>query len=243
MTVKKDTALVSQKISVGPSALEKKARGEAAYSARCKSIREVISKMTEAAAWDHIQARDVPMEIIDFVAEKIHRGVSPGQITKELGLNPAGGKNSKQWRKIQAYFRQGFRADAEAYLIQQSHDYYRILQKTKETLEDAFEHGAPIVNEEGSVIHVKGATKELAGFIETYSRAVQTLPKLWKDFGAISESGGKGGAAGPGGVTIVVKTNVPSPPQADVDAYRKRMLDLQKPVIDVTPGKPDDDQS
>lgn len=225
------------------------------YAKRTKQVREVMTRLSADAAWDRMQARDVPPEIIDFVAPRLAKGVPPQTIARDLGLREKGGVASREWKKIQAFFRQGFRASAEAYLYQQSSDYYKILTKTKEILEDAFENGVPIIEQttfkdkdgckqvETEVHLVKGATKELAAFIETYSRAVQTLPKLWKDFGAIGEAPGKAGAPGQGGLTIVVKTNVPTPSQADIDAYRQKMVDMRKPVIDVTPVKKSVDQS
>ena len=57
--------------------------------------------------------------------------------------------------------------------------------------------------------------------------------KLWKEYGAIGEaSSGKGGS---GGITIVVKTNVPTRSQAEIDAYRNRLTTVEeKATIDVT---------
>lgn len=226
------------------------ARGAREYAKRHHQVREIMVRLEKDVAWDRMQARDVPPELIDFVAPRLARGVPPATIARDLGLREKGGVNSREWRKIQAFFRQGFRASAEAYLYQQTNDYYKILNRTKEVLEDAFENGTPVIEhfiEEDrqtglkttkvNVVTVKGATKELQGMIETYSRAVMLMPKLWKEYAAIGEAPGKASAPGGGGLTIVVKTNVPTPTQAEVDAYRNKMLEMkkEKPVIDVTP--------
>lgn len=197
-----------------------------------EEVKAVIQEMNATAAWDHIQAREVDPKILDFVAERLHAGVPPGEITRELGLSHYGGKNSKQWKKIAAYFRQGFRADAEAYLFQQSHKFFKTIELAKDVLEDAFENGTPQMDADGNVHYVKGATKELGSFLESYSKAIMLPLKLWKEFGAIGEK--KDAGAGNGGVTIIVKTNVPRPTQEEVDTYRSRLQHLP-PVIDVTP--------
>lgn len=218
----------------------KKAKGEAEYSARAKEVREVVHRLNENQAWDVLQARELPPELIAYVSQKLAGGWTPGEICKDLGLNIHGGKNSKQWRKIQAYFRQGFRADAEAYLFQQTHKFYKVIERAKEILEDAFDNGTPHVDPEtGAVTYVRGATKELGAFLKAYSESIILPVKLWKDFGAIGENPTKlPGGGSPGGVTIVVKTHVPTRSQADIDAYRERMAKMA-PVIDVTPKKDD----
>ena len=144
------------------------------------------------------------------------------------------GPNSKQWTKIQAYFRRGFRADAEAYLYNKTYEFFKVIDKAKAVLEDAFENGTPHVtaDKEGdvTVTYVKGATRELGSFIESYAKSIAMPVKLWKDYGAIGEKKD----IGPGGVTIVVNTNVPQRTQVEIDAYRNRLKE-SKEVIDVTP--------
>lgn len=232
---------------------EKRTLGIQRAAARQMKAREVMVRLEQDLAWDRMQARDIPPEIIDYVAPRMAKGVPPSKIALGLGLREKGGVASREWKKIQAYFRQGFRASAEAYLFQQTKDVYETLEKAKEVLDDAFMNGVPVVEQtsykdkdgckqvETEVHYVKGATKELAGFLDTYGRLVMLMPKLWKDYGAISETAAKGGAPGQGGLTIVVKTNVPAPSQADIDAYRKKMIDLskEKAVIDVSPVKSD----
>lgn len=195
---------------------------------RLEEIKAVVTKLDADMAWDHLQARDLPPELIDWVAQALKDGHTPAEVTKSLGLKA--GKNSKQWKKIQAYFRQGFRADAEAYLMRQTEGYFKIIEKAKAVLEDAFENGTPHVLDTGEVIHVRGATKELGSFLESYSKSIQLPVKLWKEFGAIGEKKDPNS----GGLTIIVKSSVPRRSQEEVDAYRKKYIEAGKPVIDVT---------
>lgn len=210
---------------MGDATLTPQEKGCEKYSTRAEEVRAIVYKLTEDSAWDHIQARDLDPKIIDFVAQRLSDGALPGDITKELGLSLQGGKNSRQWKKIAAYFRQGFRADAEAYLFQQTHKYYKMIEKAREVLEDAFENGVPIVvtNPEAppEILYVKGATKELGSFLESYSKAIMLPPKLWKEFGAIGEKPGV--VPGNQGLTIVVENNIPMPSVDQIKAHQAEM--------------------
>lgn len=240
VSVKEETPLEEKKFGGTSPAIR---RGKRAYEKRCEDVRKTLTRLDENLAWDSIQARDLPPDLIAFVESELVKGVTPGQLCKVLGLNRHGGKNSRQWRKIQAYIRQGFRADAEGYLFRMTHDFFETMQKAKTVLDDAFENGVPIVEQtkvhdrdggfkvETQVHYVKGATKELGSFLESYGKAVMLPMKMWREYGAIGEQQSKGSS--PGGITIVVKTNVPTPTQAQVDSYRDRMLQMDPP-IDVT---------
>lgn len=212
----------------------RKGQDSAAYSTRCDEVKEVITRMNEDQLWDSTNARDLDPRLIDHVCEQIESGVSPGEIARNLNL--PGGKNSRQWKKIAAYFRQGFRADAEAYLMQQTHKHYKNLDRLREVFEDALENGVPIVipaTKETSteVIRVKGATKELAGFAKAYGEAVSLPVKLWKDFGAIGEKKD----VGMGGTTIVVQNNIPMPSVEEIMAHQDEM-EARAKAIEVKSG-------
>ena len=199
----------------------KAAEGREAYSKRADEVRDVICRMREDQLWDSVKAADLDPKIIDYVMDRLKEGMAPHQLAKSLGLS---GLNSKEWKKIQAYFRQGFRADAEAYLWQQTHKYYKVIDKAKAVLEDAFLEGTPhvVVPKDGEAytIRVKGATKELAGFIDAYSRAIEQPVRLWKAFGAIGEKKD----LGPGGVTILVQNNIPMPSIEDIKKHQDELI-------------------
>ena len=94
-----------------------------------------------------------------------------------LGLNRHGGKNSRQWKKIQAYFRMGFRADAEGHLFHITSEFFKVIEKAKAVLDDAFENGVPIV--EQTVFKDKNGSKH----VETQVHLVQgLLPRSWDHF-------------------------------------------------------------
>lgn len=179
-------------------------------------VRAILVQMDENAAWDHIQSRDIDPKIIDLVAGLLTQGIPPGTIAqKHLGFT---GKNDRRWKKIQAYFRQGFRADAEAYLFNQTQRYFRFIEKAEATLEDAFENGVPITtadkNGNVTITRVKGATKELGSFLKNYSEAIAVPVKLWKEYGAIGDKKD----AGSSGTTILVQNNIQ---MADPDEIRR----------------------
>ena len=196
-------------------------------------VRETLHLLTEKRAWDHLKARDVPPEIIELVEERIVAGDQPRKICVMLGLNRHGGVHSSAWKKIQANLRGGFRADAEAFVLRQTTQLFGVIQKLKETVDDAFDEGVPIVGfdkfGQAHVTHVKGATKELGSIIESYAKAVAAPVKLWKELGAVGEK--SGGVPGQTGTTIIVKTAVNLPSQEDIAKYRERYSEL--PAIEV----------
>lgn len=187
-------------------------------------VRAIVLQLDENAAWDHLQARDLDPKLIDFVADLLTRGIQPGVIAqKHLGLS---GKNDKRWKKIQAYFRQGFRADAEAYLFNQTQRYFKFIDRAEKVLEDAFENGTPHVTKEGEVLRVKGATPELAGFIDAYSKAIAHPVKLWKEYGAIGDKKDVGQA----GTTIVVNTMIQMPSADQIRSHQEEIRRKQEAI-------------
>lgn len=197
-------------------------------------MRALVVRMDQDLVWDHIQARDLDQDLIDFVANKIHAGFNASEICKELGLK--GGKTSRQWRKIQAHFRHGFRADADVYLESQTRKVVQVIEKTRLAIEDALENGTPMLNPKtGDVTYVKGATKDLAAMLAAYDKIVGTPVKLWKDYGVIGEKKESSGS----GVTIVVQNNIPMPSQSEIVAHQKEMqakLEAIEVKV-VSPGK------
>lgn len=192
-----------------------------ARTERLNEAKVVVSRLDADAAWDSIQSRDLPKELVDYVADRLQE-TEPHRICQELGIT--GGKNSKQWKKLAAYFRAGFRYDAEGYLFQQTQKFYSVIQRAREILDDAFENGTPqiIVNQKTGdyeEIRVKGATKELTSFLHAYGEAISTPIRLWKDFGAIGEKSD----ISTKGVTIFVQNNIPMPTQEEIKAHQEEM--------------------
>lgn len=194
--------------------------GRQNWKARSKDIKSITTKMADDGLWDTIHAKDLDPKIVEFVSERIIEGDQPEKIIKALGL--PGGKLGKPWKKIQAHFRQGFRADAEAYLYEQTHRFYKVLHHCRELLEDAFENGTPHVSEDDNgyvhITRVKGITPELTAFIKNYSDAIAMPVKLWKDYGAIGEK-----ERGPGGVTFVIENNIPLPSPDEILRHQKEI--------------------
>lgn len=211
---------------------------------RAEEVKAVVTKMTEDQLWDSVQARDVDPLIIEYVSEQVLAGKLPGEIARDLGLR--GGKNSKEFKKILAYFRQGTRADADTYLYRQTHKYYKTIDDLRDKVEDAMENGIPHLveikgvggfTERHEVIRIKGATPELAQLLKAYGDAISLPVKLWKDFGAIGEKKD----IGPGGVTIVVQNKIPFPTESEIRAHQEEMKAKAKTIevkgVDVTKPK------
>lgn len=201
---------------------------------RVEEARAVMARMEEDRVWDTVQARDLDPTLIEYVAQKIERGWEPKEIAKSLGMTGVG---SREWKKIQAYFRQGFRADAEAYLYRQTLRFYKTIDDVKEILEDAIQNGTPhvLVNpKDGSheIIRVKGATKELGSFLESYSKSIALPVKLWKEYGAIGEK--KEGTGQ--GITIVVENSIPMPSMKEIEDHKKE-VQARISAIEVKPEK------
>lgn len=204
--------------------------------------REVIHRMDQDAAWDQIQAKDVDPKVMDYVREELSRGVEAGNIAKALGFWH--GTADRRWKKIQACIRMGFRADAEAYLYMQSRKLFQVAEKAREVLDDAFEEGVPVVVEikvKGStvgheVMHVKGATKELAGFLKAYTEAIATPVRLWKEYGAIGEKKDAGSTQ----PTIIVQNNIPMP-SAEAILKHTQEMEAKAKAIETTARKINDE--
>lgn len=222
-----DPSLPVKKKRGRPPGLTTKGLERAEKAERSNEVRAIIAQMSDAGAWDHIQSRDLDPRIVDFVAEKLVAGLGPAEIVRMIGIRST---VSKEWKKIQAHFRMGFRADAEAYLMQQTHKFYKVIEKARLILDDAIENGVPVVVQhkdstgqslEPQILRVKGATPELGSFLASYSKAIALPVKLWKEFGAIGE---RPDMKNHNGVTIVVQNHIPLP---TADAIREHQEELQ----------------
>lgn len=196
-------------------------------SIRASEVRAVIASHDASKAWDTLQSKDLDSRITDFISVKLHEGYSPPEICRMLGLPNTG---CKQWKKIQAWLRAGFRADAEVYLFQQTHKFYKAIDKARELWEDAVENGTPHVVEKVNgdiVVHkVKGATKELCQLLDAYGRAIEQPVKLWKTYGAIGERKD----VAPGGTTIFVQNNIQFPSPDEIRKHKEAMIEDVKSV-------------
>src|SRR5258707_1143484 len=85
--------------------------------ATLSEVMGILYRMDADKAWDMVLSRDLDPKLIQWVAQEMRAGKRPPDICRALGFS---GVHSKQWKKIQAYFRQGFRADAETYLVRET---------------------------------------------------------------------------------------------------------------------------
>lgn len=187
----------------------------------------MVKRYDEESVWDHIQAKDVPPEMADYVTDKLKEGYTYEQIRRQLGIRSSTGK---AWKKIMSHIRQGFRVDGTAFLVQKANEMQNISRKLVEQINQAFDEGIEVPTKTGTVT-IKGPSKELSMTIDAYNRLQQGFVKLGKDLGAFIDADGSR-QGGSGGVTIVVKTNVPMPGVKDIEAHQARNSS-HLPVIEV----------
>lgn len=189
-------------------------------------VHSIIKRYDDEAVWDRIKSKEIPADVIDFVQEQLTNGFDYAQIRRQLGILRS---TDKSWTKIMSALKQGYRIDGTAFLIHIGGKYKRLADKMYNTIETALEDGVEMPDGKGGTVVIKGPTKELATFIDAYNRLNQGFIKNGKDLGAFVEQDGKGGQ---GGVTIVVKTNVPMPTAEDIKRHQDKKL--SRP-IDVAP--------
>lgn len=195
---------------------------------RRELVAEIVKRFDKESVWDAVQSRDLPPQLIDYVVERLEKGVDHAFIRKELGILR---NTDKSWRKIMSALKQGVRIDGTAWLLQQARKYTAISEKLHEQIMKAFEDGVPVYNEaKEEYERVFAPTKELSMTIDAYNRLQQGFAKLGKDLGAFVETESGKPA---GGVTIVVQNNVRLPDQKEIDANReKEMAKAQTLIIE-----------
>lgn len=176
--------------------------------------RSIVHEFTHTSAWDQMQAKDVPAEILNFVAQRQEEGIDLPEIRRELGIARS---TDRSWRKINAAIMQGQRIDRPMLLQHIAYKWAKMSKKVEKLIDDAILNGVQVPTADG-VVTVKGASKELAGIIDTWLRGQATFVKIGKDLGAFVDTEGKGG--GNAGVTIVVQNNVRLASREKIEEHR-----------------------
>lgn len=188
-----------------------------------EEVHEIVRTYDAAGLWDTVQARDLPPMLMDYVIDRLRDGWDHEQIRRQLGIPR---ETDKSWKKITAAIQQGNRVNAPVVFAVIQNNYDSLSNKIKEQIELAFEYGTEVPTKDG-VCTIKGPTKELAGMIDAYNRLQQGKVKIGKDLGVYQDKdAGRGG----GGVTIVVKSAVQLPAQAEIDKHNKKTIEVQSEV-------------
>ena len=190
----------------------------------------VVKKNDELAHWDAMQARDVPAILTEFVHDRIKAGDTLAAIRTALGIQRA---TDRSWKKILASLKQGYRVDSTALFSMMMARNEGISKKLHEMIGEAMEHGMDVLTAKGNIVKIKSLTREITGAIDSLNRLQQGTVKVGQDLGvfetAAEKSTGSGGGAG---VTIVIKSNVPRPSQAEADAHRAKQREKTNKLIE-----------
>lgn len=194
--------------------------------ARKESVSMICNKLSEEGAWDSMKARDVPQEIVQHVLSQIDIGKDPREIRKELGIHS---QTSKEWQKIAAAIKIGYRVNAPTYfhrLIGRNEKIadklYKVIDKVLDTDVDYLMDNE---TKEGERF-LKIFAKDVTPMIDAMNRLQQGTVKIGKDLGVFADTGGE--SKGSGGVTMVIKTNVILPsPQELVKQKKQKIIEAE----------------
>ena len=186
------------------------------------AMRAIVKRMDDGAVWDAIEAKDIPHELSEHVINQIEAGCEPAMVRRQLGIKRP---NDKRWKKIVASIRQGIKVDVYSMYsrwVKQNEDLSNKMSKLlEETLEKAVGIGPEAIKDGDNQVFSGRVGKEFAQMVDAMNKLRQGTVRTGKDLGLFDDSSGGGNAAG---VTIVVKSNVPTPSQKDIDAHYERQI-------------------
>lgn len=187
----------------------------------CREIAErrevmslLINKMSEAGAWDSMKAKDVPDEIVQHVLSELSLGKSPVEVRREMGIKS---QTSKEWAKISAAIKMGYRVNATTYFHHLISRQERMAGKLEKVINHVLDQDVDTLQEtedaKGNSIFSYWA-KDIAGLIDSYNRLTQGIIKNGKDLGVFADPGSEG-AKGTG-PTIIVKSHITLGPKEPI---------------------------
>lgn len=197
------------------------------------STQEVVAlmcnKLSEEGMWDSLKARDIPDDIIKFVLSEIDTGKDPREIRKSLGIHS---QTSKEWQKISAAIKLGYRVNAPTYfhrLLGRNekivNKLYAVIDKVLDTDVDYLMNNS---TEKGqSFLNI--FAKDVTPMVDAMNRLQQGTVKIGRDLGVFSDPQAESkGAGGQGGVTIVVKSHViMKSPEEIVREKRQKIIEAE----------------
>jgi hypothetical protein len=184
---------------------------------RREVVAQIINKHNEEGLWDTMKAKDVPEEVVQYVMSQIDLGVDPSQVRRELGIKS---QTSKDWQKISAAIKMGYRVNATTYFHRLMGRNERIatglykildhvLEQDVETLKETDNEGKP---------WLKTYSKDITQMVDALNRLQQGTVKLGKDLGVFADnSDGKSNT----GTTIIVQSNIVIPKGKPVGSREK----------------------
>lgn len=178
-------------------------------ASRRESVSLMLNKMSEEGLWDSLKAKDVPDDIIQHVLAELELGKSPQMVRREMGI---GSQTSKEWQKISAAIKLGYRVNTPTFFHKIFTRTERIgdkidgflndfLDQDRERLKELDKDGIPLLD---------SYVKCLTPMVDSYNRLLQGQVKIGRDLGVFTDPNTEGKGT-TGGVTIIVKSNIQLP--------------------------------
>jgi hypothetical protein len=193
----------------------------------------IVKRYNNEALWDSIQARDIPPEVLEYVIEAIKNGFELSQVRRQLGIIST---VDKAWKKILAGIRQGVRIDSTGMYLRWHWQNENLARKMQDLLELELENmqkaaRGELEKPDGTKVAYSGFTKELTMAVDALNRLRQGTVKLGKELGVFEQPGQSGGG-GSGGVTIIVKSNVPMPSMEQIKEHQAAQQKKNKELLE-----------
>ena len=167
----------------------------------------VVAEMsTQDSEWANVKASQIPQSILDYVEKASSEGQEPRQIQKALGLT---GHNDRRWQLILRALTRGFKVNGSLFVTRWVEKQAEVADIIHRQMMKKQEAGIPL-------------NRDDAMLISAMSNMLEKIPSAAKAWGLLPDPKENKGGGAP--VTIVVKTNVPLPSQATVEAYKGKKL-------------------
>jgi hypothetical protein len=180
--------------------------------ANFERARQEIALLDEKQAWTSLQSKDVPVAITGFVVEALKKDTLD-TVRRKLGMPSP---TDPRWRKIMTAIRTGQRIDATGIFLQWMTRNEKWADAISAKMDEMIAEDRPF-------------SKMILEGVKAISQLQMDTVKMGKELGVFVDPADQKSAGGQG-VTIVVQTNIPSPPK-DVIAQHQAMQREKAAVI------------
>lgn len=188
---------------------------------RKERVHSILRRYEGEALWDTMKAKDVDPEILEHIQIELAHGKELRTIRRELGI---ASQTSKQWIKISAALKAGWRVDSAGLFITMLGRQEKLASKMYKLVDEFLDTDSKAIEElkktdKKGVPLLDAYIKYMTPMIDALGRNQKTTVEIGKALGVFQESNEAGKSQG---TTIVIQNNVPLPtPQQILDAKRK----------------------
>lgn len=181
-----------------------------ALQARKPELELALAKIAEidrADKWAEIQSKDLPGELLLYVAESLSERPLD-TIRKDLGIASV---NDIRWRKIMTAIKGGIRIDATGIFLKWLRRNEQLSDKVGKIADRMLNDNIPF-------------SKMLLQGLDSMANLQLSTIKMGKELGVFMDASQQQQNQGGGGqqVTIVVQTNVPLPDKATIEVHQEK---------------------